>query len=104
MAQKSWLLGGSAREPLGAASRTLARSVPPPSARTMAWGEAKRPVHHLTQPAPGGRETATANAVWITVRRQRNVEPLRVQMLLSHTIADLKERIAELGTPKDEQR
>mmetsp|Transcript_101242 Transcript_101242/g.294814 ORF Transcript_101242/g.294814 Transcript_101242/m.294814 type:complete len:220 (+) Transcript_101242:60-719(+) len=44
-------------------------------------------------------------SVWITVRRQREVAPLRIEMLLSHTIADLKEAITKLGgVPRENQR
>lgn len=44
-------------------------------------------------------------SIWVTVKRQRQVVPLKVELLLSHTIGDLKDAIAELGSvPRTDQR
>jgi len=79
--------------------RVVSSSAPP--GKRVTWGP--REEADATQ-LLGFRDMQEAS-IWISVKRQAGVVPLRIEMLPWHTIADLKRAIAKLGgVPKVDQR
>uniref|UniRef100_A0A7S0FCG1 Ubiquitin-like domain-containing protein n=2 Tax=Pyrodinium bahamense TaxID=73915 RepID=A0A7S0FCG1_9DINO len=86
----------------GPSIRFASSSMPPAPKQNHTWASSMAGGEAATR---RNDVMAPEESVWITVRRQRDVVPLRIEMLLSHTVADLKEAIAKLGgVPGENQR